>query len=276
VPRSGTTMIFGLLRSTPDLAGMPLEGHDLWRRFHHPRVSGWRSDAVGRGEVRWGERRFAEAFISSRCENTARRFVEKTPDNSLRIGYLLELFPDALFVVMKRNPCDVISSLIDGWRDPAGRYRSYYVPARLSIPNHPHRHRWCFALIEGWRDLISHPIPEIAFAQWHSISKAIQKARPSIPSSQWHEMRLEDLIDDPESELQRLCDGIGIPNQPQLSQELRRLIQHPVNALSAPEPAKWRVRNPEEMRELLPRISKAAPEFGYWVDENTGTFHVIR
>lgn len=269
-------MLFRLLRSSPYLASMPHEGHDLWRRFHHPRLSRWRSDSVGRGEVRWGERRFAAAFISSRCENIASRFVEKTPENSLRIFYLLDLFSDAIVVVMKRNPCDVISSLIDGWRDPAGRFRSYYVPAKLSIPDYPHRHRWCFALIEGWRDFISAPIPDIAFAQWHEISKAIENARPSVPSSQWLEMRLEDLLDDPENELQRLCERIGIPNQPHLNRELRRLIEHPVNALSAPRFEKWRTRNPKEIQALLPRIAKVAPEFGYSVHENTGAFRIIR
>ena len=270
VPRSGTTMIFRLLRSSPELAGMPHEGHDLWRRFHHPRLSGWHSDAVGHGEIRWGERRFAAAFISSRCQNAASRFVEKTPDNSLRIGYILDLFPDAILVVMKRNPCDVISSLIDGWRDPAGRFRAYYVPATLSIPDYPHSHRWCFTLIEGWRDLISSPIPEIAFAQWYAVSKAIEEARPSVPPSQWIEVRLEDLLDRPESELRRLCEGVGIQNGPNLHRELHRLIEDPANALSAPGSEKWRVRNPVEIQALLPRIGKVAPEFGYSVDENTG------
>jgi sulfotransferase family protein len=275
VPRSGTTMIFRLLRNSLELAGMTHEGHDLWRRFHHPRLSGWRSDVVGRGAVRWGERRFAAAFISSRCQSTASRFVEKTPDNSLRIGYLLDLFPDAIVVVVKRNPCDVISSLIDGWRDPAGRFRAYYVPAKLSIPDYPYRHRWCFTLIEGWRDLISAPIPAIAFAQWYSISKAIEKARPAVPSSQWIEIRLEDLLDQPESQLQRLCEGVGIHDDPDLYREMRNLIEHPANALSAPRFEKWRTRNPEEIQALLPRIARVAPEFGYSVDESTGAFRIV-
>ena len=50
--------------------------------------------------------------------------------------YLLELFPDAIFVAVSRNPCEVIASLINGWRDPSGRFRTYYVPERLRIPGH--------------------------------------------------------------------------------------------------------------------------------------------
>ena len=34
-PRSGTTMMFHLLRSSGELASLPGEGHNVWRMFHH-------------------------------------------------------------------------------------------------------------------------------------------------------------------------------------------------------------------------------------------------
>jgi hypothetical protein len=63
VPRSGTTMLFYLLRESSELGALPREGHDVWRMFHHPRSSGWRSDVVGKGKVRIGERRFIKAYF---------------------------------------------------------------------------------------------------------------------------------------------------------------------------------------------------------------------
>ena len=42
-PRSGTTVLFSLLRASPGLASIGQEGHVLWESFHHPREHGWRS-----------------------------------------------------------------------------------------------------------------------------------------------------------------------------------------------------------------------------------------
>jgi sulfotransferase family protein len=103
---------------------------------------------VGQGELRRGERRFVNAGFYVVAGGS--RFVEKTPANSLRIPYLFELFPDASVVVMHRNPCDVINSLITGWRLRGGRFRSLRVPASLDIPAYPYSRVWSFVLVDGW------------------------------------------------------------------------------------------------------------------------------
>src|SRR5436190_2177210 len=46
MPRSGTTMLFHVLRACETLGSRPSEGHNIWRRFHHPRKSEWTSDHV--------------------------------------------------------------------------------------------------------------------------------------------------------------------------------------------------------------------------------------
>lgn len=274
VPRSGTTMLFHLLRESPELGALPREGHDMWRTYHHPRYAGWRSDAVGRGQVKWGEARFINAYLYSYTVET-KRFVEKTPENSLRIPYLLDLFPDALFVIIKRNPGDVINSLINGWRHPAGRYRSYFVPQDLHIPSYPHRRRWCFALIEGWRDYVSSPIPQIAFAQWEQCTKAISAARDMVPASRWLELHFEQLLIQPDETLLRICEAIDIQKSQILHEKLETLIAQPVNALSAPAIGKWRGQNEQEISQLLPQLASIAPEAGYRLDAERGQFEII-
>lgn len=274
VPRSGTTMLFHLLRESQELGSLPREGHDLWRTFHHPRYSGWDSDAVGAGQVRPGERRYVNAYFASFFK--ARRFVEKTPENTLRIPYLRDLFEDAIFVVIKRNPCDGINSLINGWRQPAGRYRTYYVPQELHIPDYDHRRRWCFTLIEGWRNYSCAPIPEIAFAQWEQYTKTIAAAREQVPPSQWIEIYFEELLAHPEETFNRICEAIGIHNTLALREQLAKLIAEPVNALSPASKDKWRRDNKEEITALLPRIAALAPTLGYAVDATTGDCHIIQ
>jgi hypothetical protein len=272
VPRSGTTLLFHLLRASDELGALPREGHDLWRTYQHPRYTGWRSDALGKGAVRFGERRFVNAYLYAHGINT-RRFVEKTPENSLRVPYLRELFPDAFFVVVKRNPGDVIHSLIQGWRHPSGRFRSYYVPRDLDIPGYSQRRRWCFALIDGWQNYVAAPIPEIAFAQWQQCTQALIAARGLVPAAQWLEVHFEHLLASREETLARLCEGINIRNTPALRKKLVDLLAEPVNALSAPGINKWREHS-HEITDFFPQIATLALDAGYLVDTATGEFAI--
>ena len=271
VPRSGTTLLFHLLRESRQLGSLPGEGHNVWRLYHHPRSHGWRGDAVGHGELRFGERRLVNACFYAHVGR--RRLVEKTPENSLRIPYLLELFPDARFVVIHRHPCDVIHSLINGWRHPEGRFRSYYVPEDLSIPDYPHRRRWCFVLIAGWRQVRHAPIAEIAFAQWEQCVRGLESGRALVRPERWSEIRLEQLLADPGATTARLYRRLGIDDEPALRTKLEDLIAHPVNALSRPGKEKWR-DNRREIEPLLPRIAARARPLGYVIDPETGDFEM--
>ncbi|MGA8219356.1 MAG: sulfotransferase [Solirubrobacterales bacterium] len=272
-PRSGTTMVFELLKSSSALDGLPWEGHDVWRAFHHPRWSGWSSDAIGAGSVRPGERRFVNAYFYAHLGPC--RLVEKTPENALRVPYLLELFPDATFVAVRRNPCEVISSLINGWRDPAGRFRTYYVPAELHIPGHAQTRMWCFSLIDGWRNYATRTIPEIAFAQWDQLNEALDGARPLVDPSRWVDLRIEDLIEHPEATTSSLCRALGILVEPAMLEALRELRESPVNALSPPQAKKWRADNAAELQELLPRVAERAADRGYLIDPRTGECELV-
>jgi hypothetical protein len=278
VPRSATTTLFRILRESPQLGALPGEGHDLWRAFHHPRYGGWRSDSVGAGSVRPLERRFVAAYLS--CYFEQARFVEKTPENAFRVPYLLDLFPDAHFVAVWRNPCDVINSLIKGWRQPEGRYRSYFVPEPLAIPGYAPTRQWCFALIEGWRDLAASPIPEIAFAQWQRAAEALTSARASLPSERWTDINLEDWLEAPRDQLLQLLSRIELPADPAHEAALERLIAEPANALPAASLQtgaqtsgdRWRIENPDEIQPLLGRIAETTSSLGmgYVIDPQTG------
>lgn len=262
IPRSGTTMIFRLLSASRSLGSLPREGHDMWRAFHHPRYTGWRSDAVGAGRVRRGERRFIDAYLTAHFRQ--RRFVEKTPENALRVPYLLDLFPDARFVTVWRDPLEVVSSLVDGWRHPSGRFRSYYVPEPLSIPGYPHRHRWCFALIEGWRELRSAPIPEIAFRQWAAMAEALLESRDQVAPEQWSEVRLEDFSDDPGAMLQWLSNRLGLEPDSEMQDKLDALVERPVNAMTSDAQGKrQRLLTRREVTSLIPRMRPTAERIGY-------------
>lgn len=271
-PRSGTTMLFRILQASSQLASLPREGHDLWRTYHHPRNSHWRSDVVNKGDVGWGEPRFVNAYLYSYFGE--HRFVEKTPENCLRVPYILELFPDALFVVIKRNPCDVINSLINGWKHPKGKYRSYFVPEDLNIVDYSKRRQWCFLLVEGWQNYTASSVAEIAFNQWLQCTQKIIEARQLVASDRWLEIHLEDLLSRPNEVLEKVCHITRIENETKLKAKTLELVKNPVNALTPPEKNKWKNQNLAEISKFLPRISAAALESGYIVDSKTGEFQL--
>ena len=270
MPRSGTTMLFQVLRASETLGSRPSEGHNIWRRFHHPRKSGWSSDHVGKGHVRFGERRYVNAHFFAYAGR--KRLIDKTADNLVRVPYLLDLFPDAIFVVMKRNPCDAINSYINMWKQPGGRFRSYYVPTDLDIPGYGQKRMWCSTLIRGWREFASKPVHEIAFEQWRQYVDAIEEARRVVPTGQWIEVFFKDFVLYPEETAQWLLDRLQVERTPAVEMKLREVLAAPVNAISAPAWEKWRTQNPTELTELLPRIADRCRTLGCTVDANSGMF----
>lgn len=268
VPRSGTTTLFHLLRGSEHFSSLSTEGHDLWRTFHHPRWGGWNSDVVTAADAVVFERRYAESFFRARSSayTDAKRFVEKTPENALRVSYLLKLFPDAHFVVVHRNPGDVLNSIINGWRHPEGKFRSYFVPDELSIPHYGSRHQWCFALIPEWRDLVASPIPEIALQQWTCMTDYLIQARKDVAPSRWTQIHFEDLISAPETVMQAVADRIDLPVSEDWRRTWKMIISEPRNSLSPPGIDKWRADNPGEILPLLPRMKTLAAACGYRIE----------
>ncbi len=116
VPRSGTTLVQNVLDSHPEIHGLPeffmnipiagLRGH-----FHKLIEKGMINDICDRDEVDRRVRAFIEGFLL-RDSAVGHRYVsEKTPDNVFVFSPLLELFPEAKFILVLRDPRAVIHSL---------------------------------------------------------------------------------------------------------------------------------------------------------------------
>ena len=110
-PRSGTTVLLDAMQRSVEVRSIHNEGHILWQPHHHPRDRGWDSDRLGAADISEREREYI--YLALRMFVRGRRFVDKTPENCLRIPYLLELFPDASFVFLHRHPAGVVPKVLD-------------------------------------------------------------------------------------------------------------------------------------------------------------------
>lgn len=99
-------------------------------------------------------------------------FVDKTPRYHLVVAEILQLFPDAKHIFLWRNPLAIIASLMDTWA--RGRWNLY---------------RFKIDLFDGLANLIA----------------AFQAQQTACA------VRYEDLISNPEPELRRIFDYLGIP-----------------------------------------------------------------
>ena len=264
-PRSGTTILLRAFLESPALRSIQAEGHILWDAYHHPRDRGWDSDALGAEDVLPREREYV--YCAARLFVRDRRFVDKTPENSLRIPYLEALFPDATYVFLRRRAADNVSSLMEGWR-ARPRFVKYRLPERLEELGSLSGNLWSFALVPGWRDLRSAPLEEICARQYVACNDAVLEAREGIDPSRWLEVTYEDLVASPLGELRRLFDALGLETTQKVEAFAASLDRSPrATALTPPRAEKWREQNRAEIERILPLVAETERRLGYGAAE---------
>lgn len=113
-----------------------------------------------------------------------RRLVLKSPTHSCRIKTLLELFPDARFVHIVRDPFTVFPSTVNLWK-------SLYRNHGLQTPT--------FAGLE-----------EHIFRTFNHLYTKLEEGERLLAPGRFHELRYEDLIHDPEGQMRLLYDRLGL------------------------------------------------------------------
>jgi hypothetical protein len=173
------------------------------------------------------------------------RVGEKTPSHVRYIPLLLDWFPDARILIMRRDPRAVMAS----------KMKNPWVTRRLSPPS----------LRDGL--LVGHRLYEIAYEtnDWAELYGRIAPA--------WEEedrvlvVAYEALVKDPRSEVQRICRFLGEAYDPvMLSNRTSETVPEPEGEVSAAHLQEWRERH---YAKTLRPIS--AEGLGKWKDRLTST-----
>jgi Sulfotransferase family len=256
-PRSGTTLLFRLLRRHEALGSPRGEGHVLWNAHHHPKRTGWSSDRVTAADIVAGERRYVYTGVDWLARGE--RFLDKTPRNCLRVPYLAALFPGAVYVLLKRDGPATVSSLIEGWTVRHGV--SYRLPEPLELDEY-HGRYWSYALPPGWRDVARSSVAEVAALQYVASYETALDDLAALDPATVIEMSFEDLLARPLEEAARLLDALELPPSQAVTDMASNLGAHPVQTNSPPRPDKWRERA-DEIARVLPRIAPTMERLGY-------------
>ena len=267
-PRSGTSVLLQILLRSPELRSIHSEGHILWDPYHHPKDGGWDSDARGGNDVTGRES--AYVHLAVRLFVRGRRFVDKTPENCLRIPYLQALFPDASFVFLRRRAADNVNSLMEGWR-ARPRFVTYRLPERLEGLGTLSGNRWSFALIPGWRELRHAPLEEVCARQYIACNEAALEAREGVDPSRWHDVSYEELVDAPVATTRRIFDALGLDFTREVEEFAAALDRNPgPTTLSPPRHGKWRDQNRDEIERIIPLVEATERRLGRCAAETPG------
>lgn len=263
-PRSGTSMLFSILRRSRDLTSwLTGESHEVWERDFHPALTGWKSNALDADEpdVAAVGRIKRSFFLAA---GGRKRFIDKTPRNALRVGFIDALFPDAQFVFLTRDGRENVNSLINAWR--TGRYRTYALDRPHSIPG-VDPNWWKFTLYEGWELDTSGPLEVVCAKQWmHSYDHALASFE-GIDSSRWVKVAYEDIVDDPVSASRDIMGWLGLEFTHSVRAQAEVARTTPRNIVTPPERGKWRRENPREVEAIVPLIAPTMKALGYDLED---------
>lgn len=264
-PRSGSTLLFELLATSPAAWTIGGESHALveGEPSLHPAAHGFDSNRLdAKAASADVAERLRAAFGAGVVDRDGRRpnvdarrlrLVEKTPKNALRVPFIDTVFHDAHYIHLVRQPREEIASMIDAWA--SGRFVTYpQLPGWDGPP-------WSLVLTPGWRDLRGRPLAEIAVRQWATATTILLDDLDRIDADRVTLIRYSDLVDDPEAAMTSVCEATGLSWDRQLQPGHLPIARH---TLTPPDPDKWRrhwsdieplLRELGEVRNTVDRVS---------------------
>jgi hypothetical protein len=184
-------------------------------------------------------------FAGRPTDAIGRRFLEKTPKNSLRIPLFDRVFPDAQFIFLWRDPRENISSLMEAWR--SGNWQTYRELDGFEGP-------WSMVLPPGWHNLTGRPLEEIAAFQWNSTNRIVRDDLSMLPADRWTAVEYSDFIHAPQATVERLCRFLGIEVDPALRRRITSPLPLARYTQTPPNAEKWRM-NERLIERVLPQVT---------------------
>jgi len=195
LPRSGSTLLQKILTLSSEIHSVPepwlmlpfaymFKEGEMLTRYGHRTFQYAIEDFVqhlpnGKSDFYQSLNSFALDLYRKTCpESNARFFIDKTPRYYLIIPFLAEVFPNAKFIFLFRNPLEVLASILTTWSDN----RFYIHNNYIDLFGGP------FALAEGARRYCDRAIS----------------------------VHYGDMVRNPETEIQKICNYIGIKYAPSM------------------------------------------------------------
>lgn len=147
-------------------------------------------------------------FLKALTYRDPRRLVLKSPPHTARVPVLLDLFPDARFVHIVRDPYVVFPSTVNLWRSLGKKHG-----------------------LQAVRD--EGRIREKVFTEFRVVYDRLEEAKPRIPKGRFCELRYEELVKNPVPELRRVYEALDLGDfeavRPRLEEFARGMADYETN-----------------------------------------------
>jgi hypothetical protein len=147
-------------------------------------------------------------FLQTLTFRDPRRLVLKSPPHTARVKILLEMFPDARFVHIVRDPYVVFTSTVKLWKSIMEKH--------------------CLQRLKD-----ESTIREKVFREFRVIYDRLEEAKPLIPAGHFHEVHYEELVKDAAGEMRKVYAALDLDQfeeyRPKLDTYLQRHAGYETN-----------------------------------------------
>ncbi len=226
-PRSGTNMLRDVLCKIEGFETWPCdEINYIWR---HGNIR-YPSDAFPSDLATPSIRKFVRnEFKKIAQKGIATHIVEKTCANSLRVGFIEKILPEAKYIFIVRNGIDVVASAVKRWQAtldiPYILRKVRYVPL-TDLPFYALRYVgnrfyllfssqkrlafWGPVLDNMDSILANQSLEEICAIQWRQCVDFATESFKKMAEEKVYKVRYEDFVQSPGEEMSKMCRFLNI------------------------------------------------------------------
>ena len=276
--RSGTTIVQKVLAEHPDVAQW-YEPRTLWLCAD----PGRRHDEFEASDATDKAKEYVrKQFLKFQQQNGNCIVMEKTPANILKIPYVREIFPEATFMFIVRNPFSFISSVEMKWQKPVTHKG---IKRRLAFTPASQLHHYAGRLIRDqfykkvlkrkylavWgprykgieQDLKTHELLTVIARQWAIPSHKAARDLARFDDGQVLRLKYEDFVVDPIADMERICAHCGLEMNSGIAKAAKDWVK-------PDRQDKWRRFDPHELACIVPEIESEMQHHGYELPPEIG------
>jgi hypothetical protein len=273
-PRSGTNMLRDMLVQLEGAETWPCdEINYIWRHHNVQYPSDEYVPEMATPRV--------QAYVRKQFDDFARQsgaqyLIEKTCANSLRVGFVDRVIPEAKYIFIVRNGYDTIGSALLRWKAsldlPYIMKKARYVPM-TDLPyyalrygmNHIRRQFSREKRLSYWGPTLDNmkllleknSLYEVIARQWKSCVENAERDFSRIAENRIHRVKYEDFVQSPVNECTKIADYLGLV----VTDEIKQMLG---NRISADNVGKGKdALGTEVVEQLKPILDASLKRYGY-------------
>jgi hypothetical protein len=274
--RSGTTIAQKLIGLHPDIVTW-YEPRTLWLYADPAR----RHDEFGKTDATAKVVSYIRGrFLEYQSRHGGRQIMENTPSNVLRVPFVHEVFPEAIFLYITRNPFSCISSMELKWqrtktlkglrrtlavtpvtqlhyyaKDLIRQMISKKVLKRKYTPIYGPRYKGID------RDLKENDKLTVIARQWARGNRKAREDLARLGTGRVFSFRYEDLMEDPEPVLRRIYEHCGLRCTDDIVRTAKEMID-------PGRQQKWLRLDRKELTAIIPEIRDEMEFYRYEIPQS--------